>query len=142
MRRLLRTDPERGSISVLIMTASVMMVILVGLAVDLTGQVHAEQRARDVAAQAARAAGEQVTANSAIRGDTLSVNTTQAAAAAEQYLAAAGVHGSVTVHGSTLTVTTHDQYATKFLSVIGLNSFPVTGHSTAHLERVQNGARG
>nr|WP_229749462.1 pilus assembly protein TadG-related protein [Flexivirga endophytica] len=124
------------------MTASVMMVILVGLAVDLTGQVHAEQRARDVAAQAARAAGEQVTANSAIRGDTLSVNTTQAAAAAEQYLAAAGVHGSVTVHGSTLTVTTHDQYATKFLSVIGLNSFPVTGHSTAHLERVQNGARG
>lgn len=139
MRHLLRSDPERGSISVLIMTASMIMVVLVGLAVDLTGQVHAQQHARDVAAQAARNAGEQVEAASAIRGDTLTVNTGQAAAAARQYLSAAGVSGGVTVHGTTMTVTTHDRYATKFLSIIGLGSLPVTGHSTAQLERVQHG---
>ena len=44
------------------------MIILVGLAVDLGGQVHAQQHARDVAAQAARAGGQQLQAGRAIRG--------------------------------------------------------------------------
>jgi hypothetical protein len=43
---------ERGSVSIWIATSGLVMIILVGLAVDLGGQVHAQQHARDVAAQA------------------------------------------------------------------------------------------
>ncbi len=54
-----RTD-ERGSITVWLALASFVMIFLVGLAVDLGGQVHAHERAHDLAAQAARAGGEEV----------------------------------------------------------------------------------
>ncbi|HUM87572.1 MAG TPA: pilus assembly protein TadG-related protein, partial [Actinomycetota bacterium] len=57
-----RRHNERGSISIWVVTATIVMMTLVGLAVDLGGQVHAQQRAHDVAAQAARAGGQQVEA--------------------------------------------------------------------------------
>ena len=81
------------------------MMMLVGLAVDLGGQVHAKQRAHDVAAQAARAGGQQVQAAPAIEGHYLAVDTAAAREAAEEYLAAADVSGTVTVTGGdTITV--------------------------------------
>ena len=49
-----RTRDERGSISVWLAASSLVMMILVGLAVDLGGQVHAKQRAHDIAAEGNR----------------------------------------------------------------------------------------
>ena len=43
LRERLADYTERGSISVWLATASVVMVILVGVVVDLAGQVHAQQ---------------------------------------------------------------------------------------------------
>ena len=63
-----RTRDERGSISLWMVTASFVMMVLVGLAFDLGGQIHAKQRAHNVAAEAARAGGEQVEAGPAIEG--------------------------------------------------------------------------
>ena len=40
---------ERGSISIWLVTTGFAMIVLVGLAVDLGGQVHAQQQARAVA---------------------------------------------------------------------------------------------
>ena len=65
---------ERGSITVWLALSSFVMIFLVGLAVDLGGQVHAHQRAHDVAAQAARAGGEEVEGGSAIQGHDLAIN--------------------------------------------------------------------
>jgi Flp pilus assembly protein TadG len=45
------------------------MIVLVGLAVDLGGQVHAQQHARAVADQAARTGGQQLDAAVAVRGE-------------------------------------------------------------------------
>ncbi|UMG92263.1 TadE family protein [Nocardioides sp. TF02-7] len=59
---------ERGSITVWLALASFVMIFLVGLAVDLGGRVHAHERAHDVAAQAARAGGEEVDGSAAIQG--------------------------------------------------------------------------
>src|SRR3546814_18723211 len=50
---------QRGSVTVWLALSSFVMIFLVGLAVDLGGQVHAHERAHDVAAQAARAGGEE-----------------------------------------------------------------------------------
>lgn len=135
-----RAEREQGSVSIFLLTASFIMIVLTGLAVDLGGQVYALQRVDDVAAQAARAGAEQVLGGPAVEGQAVQVDTGAAANAARSYLATAGVSGDVSVDGDdTLTVTTNATYPTKFLTIIGINSLRVTGHSTARLVRAQNG---
>jgi Flp pilus assembly protein TadG len=131
---------ERGSVSIWLVTASFVMMMLVGLAVDLGGQVHAKQRAHDVAAQAARTGGEQLQAAPAIQGDYLAVDTVAARRAAENYLRASGVTGTVTVSGGdTITVNVTDTYTPNFLSFIGIGDLNVTGEASARLIRSLGG---
>lgn len=131
---------ERGSVSVWLALAAVALVLCVGIAVDLGGQVHAQQRARGIAAQAARTAGEEVAAAQAIRGQTPTVDVAAAKRAASAYLAQAGVMGTVTVRsGNVLDVTVTDTYTPMFLSSIGVGTLTVTGHSTARLVRAVQG---
>ena len=63
------TRTDQGSISIWLVTSSVVMMMLVGLAVDLGGQVHAKQRAHDIAAQAARTGAQQVESAPAVTGE-------------------------------------------------------------------------
>lgn len=135
-----RRHNDRGSISVWVATATIVMVILVGLAVDLGGQVHAQQRAHNIAAQAARAGGQQVQAAPAVEGRYVALDTTAARHAAQQYLAAAGVDGTVTVTGgTTLTVRITDTYIPTFLSMVGIGDLTVTGDASARLIRTTGG---
>lgn len=135
-----RYADERGSISVWLALGSVVMVFLVGLAVDLGGQVHAQQRGHDLAAQAARAGGEEVQPGPAIEGRALAIDAANARAAAQQYLRAAHVRGTVNIAGGdTLTVTVHDSYETKFLGLIGITDLGVTSIATARLVRTLGG---
>lgn len=129
---------EHGSVSVWMVTASFVMIMLVGLAVDLGGQVHAQQRAHDIAAQAARTGGQQVQAAPAIEGRYLSVDTAAARAAAKQYLATAGVQGTVSISGvDTITVTVTDTYKPVVLRFLG--DLTVTGEASARLVRSLGG---
>lgn len=106
-----RQRRERGAISVWFATASLVMIILVGMTVDVGGKVHAQQQARSAAAQAARTGAQEVQGSTAIRGEELRVDINAAKSAAQGYLNAAGVEGSVTVvNGDTLTVRTTDTY--------------------------------
>src|SRR3954447_9457070 len=131
-----RTRDERGSISIWLAVSTFVMMMLVGLAVDLGGQVHAKERAHDIAAEAARAGGEEVQAAPAIKGQYVAVDAAAARNAAEDYLAASGVTGSVTVTGGdTITVNVTDTYTPKFLSFIGIGNLTVTGHASARLIR-------
>jgi len=135
-----RRHNERGSISIWVVTATIVMMTLVGLAVDLGGQVHAQQRAHDVAAQAARAGGQQVEAAPAVEGRYVALDTAAARRAAEQYLAAAGVEGTVTVtDGTTLVVRVTDIYEPTFLSMVGIGDLTVTGDASARLIRTTGG---
>ena len=131
---------ERGSISLWMLTASFVMMVLVGLAVDLGGQVHAQQRAHDIAAEAARTGGEQVQAAPAIEGRYVGVDTAAARIAAEQYLASAGVTGTVRITGGdTITVEVTDTYTPEFLSFIGIGDLTVTSDASARLIRSLGG---
>ena len=135
-----RTRDERGSISVWFATASFAMIILVGMAVDLGGKVHTQQQARSAAAQAARTGAQEVQGSTAVRGEDLRVDINAAKAAAQDYLHAAGVEGSVrVVDGDTLIVTTTDTYTSKFLGIIGLDTMQVTGEASARLIRAEGG---
>jgi len=137
-----REVDERGSITVWLALSSFAMIFLVGLTVDLGGQVHAHERAHDLAAQAARAGGEEVEGAAAIRGRELVIGTAAARAAAERYLDAAGVRGTVAIsNGDTITVTVHDSYDAKFLGLIGITRLNVTGTATARLVRTLGGTQ-
>ena len=132
---------DKGSVTIWLALASFVMIVLVGVAVDLSGQVHAQQHARDIAAQAARTAGQQINASRGVRGIGAQTNTAQAIAAATSYIAAAGMEGdaSITGGGTTITVSVVDTYETKFLSIIGLTRLRVTGSAETRVVRVVGG---
>ena len=132
---------DRGSVTIWLALASFAMVVLVGLAVDLSGQVYAQQRAHDVAVSAARTAGQQVDAAAAVRGLAAQTNTVAAVGAARTYVATAGMSAdaAVTGGGTTITVTVHAAYATKFLAVMGIHELPVTAHAEVRVVRVVAG---
>lgn len=132
---------DKGSVTIWLALASFVMIVLVGVAVDLSGQVYAQQHARDIAAQAARTAGQQINASLGVRGIGAQTNTAQAIAAATSYIAAAGMEGdaSITGGGTRITVSVVDTYETKFLSIIGLTRLRVTGSAETRVVRVVGG---
>lgn len=132
---------EQGSITLWTVTASFAMTMLVGLAVDLGGQVHAQQRAHNIAGQAARAGGQEVQAAPAVQGRYVAINAAAARNAAQNYLSTAGVHGTVSItDGTTITVNVTDAYRPKFLGIIGVSDLPVTGEASARLIRTLGGS--
>ncbi len=131
---------ERGSVSIWLATSGFAMIVLVGLAVDLGGQVHAQQHARNLAAQAARTGGQQLQPGPAMRGETATADRARAVQAARTYLAAADVTGTVAVTGGdTITVITTDTYDTTFLGIIGINALTVTGNAQSRITRSVDG---
>jgi Flp pilus assembly protein TadG len=135
-----RRRDEHGSVTVWVALASFVMMALVGLAVDFGGQVHAQQRAHDLAAQAARAGGEQVQAAPAIQGRYARIDPAAARGAAQGYLDAAGVDGTVSVTGGdTINVTVSDSYNPRFLPFLGIKELDVTGTASARLIRTLGG---
>jgi hypothetical protein len=121
--------------------AAFAMVVLVGLAADLGGQVHAKLQAQHLAVEAARAGSQQLMPGRAMRGQGAVVEPGRAVAAAQAYLAGASdVTGTVSVleHG-TVAVDTASTYRTRFLGVIGIGSLTVTGHAEARVVRAVEG---
>ena len=139
-RRRCTAPDERGSASVWAVTIAPALIILAGLAVDGGGKVHAEQRAANLAAEAARVAGQQLHVDEAVHGARATTDTAQARTAARHFLATAGVSGSVIVRGGdTIQVTVTDSYPTVFLSIIGIDQLAVTGDAEVRAVRALNG---
>ena len=116
--------------------ASLAILMVIGLLVDGGGALNAGNRATSLAQEAARSAGQQLDPAQAIEGTAITVDPDAAAAAAEAYLADAGVQGDVEItdDGQTLTVTVHDAYHTYFASLVGKSTINVSGTATAHLQ--------
>lgn len=134
-----RQRDERGAVTVWLAGASVLMVTVIGIAVDLGGQVHAKERAHTIAAQAARTGAEQITAD-AMTGATPKLDVGKARQAAHAYLRAADVQGTVSVSGGVrVTVTVTDSYTPLFLRSLGIGPLTVTVNSTAELKRALDG---
>ncbi|ROR53471.1 hypothetical protein EDD41_0624 [Luteococcus japonicus] len=137
-----RTKPvrdERGSISTWAVLASLCMMLVLGLGVDLAGHVAAEQRARQVAFEAARTGGQQVELDALATTGTLTPDPARVSAAADGYLTAAGYTGTTTVGATTVSVTATGDYECRFLTLLGIDWLPVTGTGQVEINRVLDG---
>ncbi|WP_405812887.1 MULTISPECIES: pilus assembly protein TadG-related protein [unclassified Streptomyces] len=131
--RRLRGDD--GGIAVYTAIVTVALLAIIGLAVDGGGKLRATERADAVAMEAARAAGQAIDPASAVNGEGIRVDPEAIQAAAYAYLSRTGSQGTVSLAAdrSQLTVTVHDAYATKFLSIVGIGTLSVSGHGSARL---------
>lgn len=126
---------DRGGVTVFVAVCVIALIGIIGVAVDGGSTMRATERADYIAGEAARAGGQAIDPADAINGRAIVVDPQAAAAAAQAYLRSAGATGTVSVSGDgkTLTVTVTGTYDTKFLSVLGIGSLPVTGHGKATL---------
>ncbi len=135
--RLARRDEGRVSVFFAILAPALIAVL--GLIIDGGGKVRALQRADNIAAEAARAAGQTINAPQAILGGRKELDPNQAAAAARAYIAAAGATcppaGCVTIAADLqhITITVQVVYNTVVLDFIGVDSWTVTATKTATL---------
>jgi Flp pilus assembly protein TadG len=126
---------DRGGVTVFVAVCVVVLIGIIGVAVDGGGKLRATERADHIAGEAARAGGQAIDPAAAISGESIVVRPQDAVAAAQAYLRSVGATGTVSVSadGKTLTVHTTGTYATKFLPVVGIGSMPVSGHGSATL---------
>lgn len=139
-RATLREQTERGSVSVFVIVIATSFLIMVGLAVDVAGHLHAMQEARATAREAARVGGQQVQMPTGVRGLGAIADPALAAAAAQSYLSQAGVTGSAHVSGpDSIRVDVTSVYPTRFLSIVGVGSLSATGTAEARITRSVEG---
>jgi Flp pilus assembly protein TadG len=125
---------DSGRISVLFAIAMIAILIVIGAAVDGGGVTNAQQRADNIAAEAARAGGQAINATQAITGGAKVLDPVAAKAAVKAYLDAAGVTGTTTIIDSLhLRVTVTLIYESVMLGMVGHGKFRVTGEATAQL---------
>lgn len=135
LRTRLRSDPDRGSVTVFFAISVLGLLLLIGLVADGGAKLRATQQAAATAAEAARAGGQALDTAAAADGDTSRVDRALAIQAAQDYLTAARVTGTVTVSEdrTRLTVTVTRTAPTAFLSLIGIDTLTVTAHADAVL---------
>lgn len=126
---------ERGGGAVSVPVAAAMLAIfaIIGLAIDGGRQAQHIAQADALAEEAARAGGQAV-AQSALIGGTVQIDPTAARAAAQNYLAAAGVTGTVAIVGDDrIRVTVTTRQPTVLLGLVGYDTLSATGSGEALL---------
>lgn len=132
--RLRPQDRDAGSVTVFVAVTMLGLLVLCGLVVDGGAKLRATQRADRIAAEAARAAGQAVDPTALVAGD-VTVDRAAAVESAQEYLAAAGVTGTVALSpdGTAIDVDAVVTAPSVFLGLVGIESFSVTGHGRAVL---------
>jgi len=123
---------EDGSTTLLMVIMFIGFLLAIGLVVDGGQKLAADREARNVAEAAARA-GANAVGGTAVAGGAPTVDLQTGAARARSYIAAAGVQGSVTAAGDTLTVTVTSSRPSIILGVIFIPTLTATTTTTARV---------
>lgn len=127
---------ERGNVTVFVVVFAFAWLTVIGLVIVGGGRLRAYQRADNVAAEAARAAGSAIDTSIAVPGGPKLIDPADASDAALSYLNAAGASGTVTVSPDRkhLTVTATINYTNPSgWEFIGGATWQATGVATATL---------
>jgi hypothetical protein len=130
-----RRDRERGGLSLMLVVLFAALAALAGIVVDGGAKLIAHENAVAVAQEAARAGAMTVDKSAAYSSGSFVVSQQQALAAARSYLIRAGYHRYAVAPDGTraITVSVTVTEPTRFLSLIGVDSFTCTGTATASL---------
>jgi Flp pilus assembly protein TadG len=129
-----RGTADHGSITLMLLALFVALVALAGVVIDGGAKLNQAENATAIAQEAARAGAGMVNQANAYSTGSFTVDQGQAIAAAEQYLASAGYHGTVSPVGAdSIAVTVTVTSPTRVLSIIGIDSMTSTGSATASL---------
>jgi len=133
--RLADRDSERGALSLMVVILFVALTALAGIVVDGSAKLEADQNAVALAQEAARAGATTVDESEAYSSGSFVVDRQQALDAARSYLISAGYHQyTVAADGvRAIRVSVTITEPTRFLSLIGVDSFKCTGTASASL---------
>jgi Flp pilus assembly protein TadG len=128
-------DAQRGSLSLMIVVLFAALAALAGIVVDGGAKLTGDENAAAVAQEAARAGATSVDTSRAYATGTFAVDQQQAVTAARGYLSAAGYRQyTVAADGpEAIRVTVRVTEPTRFLSLIGIDSFTCSGSAIASL---------
>ena len=128
-------DSEQGSLSLMVVVLFAALVAMAGIVVDGGAKLTADENAAAIAQEAARAGAASVDASRAYATGTFVVDQPEAVIAADGYLSAAGYRQyTVTADGAdAIRVTVRVTEPTRFLSLIGIDSFTCSGTAIASL---------
>jgi hypothetical protein len=119
--------------SLMMLISAVALTMILGLIVDGGAKARALDHAGAIASEAARAAA------ATYRPGDIAIDPAAADRAAQDYLAAAGATGTVTVTGLDVTATATLRQATVFLPLVDIDAFTVTGSGQAQVVYQQGG---
>jgi len=122
---------ELGSASIwAILVIAGAFTMLLGLVVDGGRAIDARTAASRGAAQAARVGADALSVSS-VRNGHGAIDSADARTRAENYLQHAGLAGTVSVSGDTVTVTVTGDSSNQILGIIGIASFPIEESESA-----------
>lgn len=126
---------ERGTVTVFVVTMTTALLLVAGLVFD-GGRMIAARRDADAVAGAAARAGVQGVDEAGLRQTNgAALNTNDANARVQRYLAATGYTGTAVVVGDTVTVNVQRVQELHILSVAGLHTSTITGSGSARAVR-------
>ena len=126
---------DQGGLSLMIVVLFVPLAALAGIVVDGGAKLNADENAVALAQEAARAGATTVNQSAAYTSGSFVVGQQQALTAARSYLIEAGyARYTVAADGArAIRVSVTITQPTRFLSLIGIDSFTCTGTATASL---------
>jgi len=132
---LTKQNRERGGLSLMMVILFVALAALAGIVVDGSAKLEADESAVALAQEAARAGATAVDESEAYSSGSFVVDQQQALDAARGYLTSAGYRQYTVVAAGTrdIQVSVTITEPTRFLSLIGVDSFTCTGTATASL---------
>ncbi|GGV52609.1 hypothetical protein GCM10010245_82930 [Streptomyces spectabilis] len=132
---------DDGSVTLYFIGFALVMLLLLAVLVDGGRLMMADADADDIAAEAARAAGQEINGPAAITGEGTRADRQRAVAAAQAFLAGAGATGSVQVaeDGQSIAITVHATYQPLLLGGFGYSRMQVTAHADVTLQRTDPG---
>lgn len=122
---------ERGQLTLFVVFAVVGLLVLAGLVVDGGYLLAGRRRAIDEANGAARAGAAALAPSEYRAGGAVVLDPATAAAAAQDYLAAAGHGGTVVIDGDRVSVSVAFDQPMTLLRIIGVDDVAVSGRGEA-----------
>jgi Flp pilus assembly protein TadG len=132
-----RASRDEGSVSLFVVAIVLGLFAMLGLVVDGSARLVAQQRVTNQAEQAARAAAQSIDVTALRDGNPATLDIAAATQAATAYLSAVPGMDDPQVHvtGTAVTVTVHTTVQPQILSIAGIGPLTVTGSGSAQLLR-------